>query len=52
VVGLVVGVFFLSSIEFKMFWLALMLVCLYRNVVAAEELEAAEEEPAAEPLDA
>jgi O-antigen ligase len=39
-VGLVVGVFFLSSMEFKMFWLALMLVALYRNVVTAEEMEA------------
>ena len=40
VVGLAVGVLFLSSLEFKMFWLALMLVTLYRNVVAAEEVEA------------
>jgi O-antigen ligase len=39
-VGLVVGVFFLSSMEFKMFWLALMLVALYRNVVTAEEMAA------------
>ncbi len=35
-VGLVVGVFFLSSMEFKMFWLALMIVAVYGNVVAAE----------------
>ena len=40
VAGLVVGVFFLSSLEFKMFWLALMLVTLYRNVVTAEEVAA------------
>ena len=39
-VGLTVGVLFLSSMEFKMFWLALMLVTLYRNAVAAEEVEA------------
>ena len=39
-VGLTVGVLFLSSMEFKMFWLALMLVSLYRNVVAAEEVAA------------
>ena len=44
-VGLTVGVFFLSSMEFKMFWLALMLVSLYRNVVAAEELAAARAAP-------
>ncbi len=40
-VGLVVGVFFLSSMEFKMFWLALMLVALYRNLATAEEMAAA-----------
>ena len=39
-VGLTVGVFFLSSMEFKMFWLALMLVSLYRNVVVAEDVAA------------
>ena len=38
--GLIVGLFFLSSLEFKMFWLACMLVSLYRNVVTAEELAA------------
>ncbi len=47
-VGLVVGVFFLSSMEFKMFWLALMLVALYRNVASAEELAAAAAGRAAE----
>jgi O-antigen ligase len=36
-VGLVVGVFFLSSMEFKMFWLVPMLTCLYRNAVLAEQ---------------
>ena len=40
-VGLLVGLFFLSSLEFKMFWLACMLVSLYRNVVTAESLAAA-----------
>jgi O-antigen ligase len=38
--GLIIGVFFLSSMEFKMFWLALMLVALYRNVATAEEIAA------------
>lgn len=39
VVGLTVGVFFLSSMEFKMFWLVLMLVALYRNAARAAEAE-------------
>lgn len=42
--GLIVGLFFLSSLEFKMFWLACMLVSLYRNVVTAEELAARQDE--------
>jgi O-antigen ligase len=46
-VGLMVGVFFLSSMEFKMFWLALMLVSLYRNVATAEQLAAARAAPRA-----
>jgi hypothetical protein len=33
--------------EFKMFWLALMLVSLYRNVATAEELAAARAAPRA-----
>ena len=32
-VGLVFGVFFLSSMEFKIFWLVLMMVSLYRNAM-------------------
>jgi O-antigen ligase len=36
-VGLLVGLFFLSSLEFKMFWLACMLVSIYQNVATAEE---------------
>ena len=47
-VGLVVGVFFLSSMEFKMFWLALMLVALYRNLATAEEMTAASGERTAD----
>lgn len=39
VVGLVVGMLFLSSMEFKVFWWVLALVALYRNVVLAEEAE-------------
>lgn len=39
VVGLTVGVFLLSSLEFKMFWLVLMLVALYRNAARDEETE-------------
>ena len=50
-VGLVVGVFFLSSMEFKMFWLALMLVSLYRNVALAEELAAAPERTAVDAVE-
>ena len=38
-VGLTIGVFFLSSMEFKMFWLVLTLVSLYRNVALAESRE-------------
>lgn len=38
-VGLTIGVFFLSSMEFKMFWLVLTLVSLYRNVALAERQE-------------
>jgi O-antigen ligase len=34
--GLIVGMFFLSSLEFKMFWLACMLVSLYWNVATAD----------------
>lgn len=40
VVGLTIGLFFLSSMEFKMFWLVLILVSLYRNAALAEEAEA------------
>lgn len=47
-VGLVVGVFFLSSMEFKMFWLVPTLISLYRNAVLAEQ-EAADEHIAAAP---
>lgn len=51
IMGLIVGLFFLSSLEFKMFWLACMLVSLYRNVVTAEALAAAQDQrvEAAEP---
>ncbi len=42
VVGLTVGVFFLSSLEFKMFWLVMMLVSLYWSAVRVEESEAEE----------
>jgi len=38
-VGLCVGVFFLSSMEFKFFWMVLIVIALNRNVVAAEERE-------------
>jgi O-antigen ligase len=47
-VGLIVGLFFLSSLEFKMFWLACMLVSLYRNVVTAEENVAQQTSPASD----
>jgi O-antigen ligase len=40
VTGLAVGVIFLSSMEFKIFWFVLTLVSLYRNVVLAEEADA------------
>jgi O-antigen ligase len=36
-VGLCVGVFFLSSMEFKFFWMVLIVIALNRNVVAAED---------------
>lgn len=39
VMGLTVGVFFLSSLEFKMFWIVLTLVSLYRNVALAEQAD-------------
>jgi hypothetical protein len=42
-VGLIVGLFFLSSLEFKMFWLACTLVSLYRNVVTREEMAATQD---------
>ncbi|HJR37729.1 MAG TPA: O-antigen ligase family protein [Nocardioidaceae bacterium] len=35
-VGLLAAVFFLSSMEFKTFWMALIVVALYRNMVDAE----------------
>jgi O-antigen ligase len=38
--GLTVGVFFLSSMEFKMFWLVPTLISLYRNAVLAEQAAA------------
>lgn len=41
VVGLAVGVLFLSSMEFKMFWLVLIVVSLYRNAALVDEAEAA-----------
>ena len=41
-VGLTVGVFFLSSMEFKMFWLVLTLISLYRNTILAERAAAEE----------
>jgi O-antigen ligase len=40
--GLVVGVLFLSSMEFKMFWLVPTLISLYRNAVLAEQAAAKE----------
>lgn len=40
--GLIVGVFFLSSMEFKMFWLVPTLILLYRNAVLAEQAVAEE----------
>jgi O-antigen ligase len=46
VVGLTIGLFFLSSMEFKMFWLVLMLVSLYRNAALAEEAESRHREVA------
>jgi O-antigen ligase len=48
-VGLTVGVFFLSSMEFKMFWLVPILISLYRNTVLAE-LAAAEDSDARSPV--
>ncbi|HEU5043018.1 MAG TPA: O-antigen ligase family protein [Nocardioidaceae bacterium] len=35
-VGLCVGVFFLSSMEFKFFWMVLILIAMTRNVAEAE----------------
>ena len=40
-VGLCVGVFFLSSMEFKFFWMVLIMIAMTRNVVEAEERAAA-----------
>jgi O-antigen ligase len=40
-VGLTIGVFFLSSMEFKMFWLVFTLISLYRNAFLAEQAAAA-----------
>jgi len=47
-VGLCVGVFFLSSMEFKFFWMVLIVIALNRNVVAAEEPK---QHPAASAMD-
>ena len=41
-IGLVVGVLLLSSMEFKMFWLVPTLISLYRNAVLAEQAAAQE----------
>jgi O-antigen ligase len=40
IVGLTLGVFFLSSMEFKMFWLVMILVALYHNASLAERADA------------
>lgn len=41
-VGLVFAVFFLSSMEFKFFWMVLIMVALARNLDEAEERDAGE----------
>lgn len=41
--GLVFGLFFLSSIEFKFFWMFLMMVGLHRNLTLAESRQARED---------
>lgn len=47
--GLAFGVFFLSSMEFKIFWMVLLMVTLYGNVTHAESLQpVADEEPASD----
>ena len=38
-VGLCVGVFFLSSMEFKFFWMVMIIIAMNRNVAEAEKLE-------------
>jgi O-antigen ligase len=42
-VGLLFGGLFLSSMDFKYFWMVLMLVAMNRNVAQAEQAEQAEE---------
>jgi uncharacterized membrane protein len=42
-VGLLFGGLFLSSMDFKYFWMVLMLVAMNRNVAQAEQAEEAEE---------
>ena len=37
--GLCVGVFFLSSMEFKFFWMVLILIAITRNLAEAEEAQ-------------
>jgi len=34
-----VGVFFLSSMEFKFFWMVMIIIAMNRNVAEAEKLE-------------
>jgi hypothetical protein len=43
-VGLTFGVLFLSSMEFKIFWLVLLMIALYGNVARAEAAAAAARE--------
>ena len=40
-VGLIFAIFFLSSMEFKFFWMVLIMVALYRNLDQAESSEEA-----------
>jgi hypothetical protein len=43
--GLLTGLFFLSSMEFKFFWMVLILVAISRNLELAEEVERAAAPP-------
>ncbi len=49
VVGLIFGVVFLSSMEFKFFWMLLIMIALYRNLAAAEAAEAEQSSSARSP---